>query len=150
MGHLEAYMPIIWLALAIIFAITEGVSVQLVSIWLAIASVITAALAALGLSLPLQIVVFLVVTFLLLALTRPVVKRLLHTKRQSTNADQVIGKTAIVRQAIDNDENTGRVYVMGLEWKARSLTGEKFRKEQKVRIQAIEGVTLIVEAEPVY
>lgn len=147
---LTGYMPIVWLALGILFAIIEGASVQLVSLWLAIAAIITAALAALGLSVGLQIAVFLLISIVLLALTRPVAKRLMQTKRQSTNADQVIGKTGIVRQSIDNETGAGRVYVMGLEWKARSMTGEQFQKDDRVRIQAIEGVTLIVSAEPVY
>lgn len=43
----QQYAPIVWLLLAIAFAVSEGLTVQLVSIWFAVGAAITAAEAAL-------------------------------------------------------------------------------------------------------
>jgi membrane protein implicated in regulation of membrane protease activity len=80
-----------------------------------------------------------------LILTRPFVKKVLKAKRISTNADQVIGKTAVVIEDIDNDLAAGRVICMGLDWSARSVDGSRIKAGKKATVERIEGVKLIVK-----
>ena len=95
--------PVGWLLLGVLFAVVEGLTVQLVSIWFAIGAAVTAVAAAFtNLSLTGQFWLFLVVSAVLLAATRPLVKR---GKRVPTNADRLLGQIGIVQQAIDNDWN---------------------------------------------
>ena len=92
----------IWFGLLILFGILEAVTVSVVSIWF-MAGSLAAILAALcGASLPVQIVLFLAVSVALLACLRPLVRKYVSPKITATNADRVIGKTAVVTESIDN------------------------------------------------
>ena len=102
--------------------------------------------AVLGGSIWIQIVVFLVLSGLSLALIRPFAARLLKTSRTPTNADRVIGKTAVVTEAIDNVEGKGQVNVSGQVWSARSEHDVVIPTGTEVRVLRIEGVKLFVEA----
>ncbi len=138
--------PFIWLIVGIVMAVAEGLTVQMVAIWFAIGAVGASIAAVLGVAPIYQFLVFILLSCIALALTRPFVRKLMaHNKREATNADQVIGQSGIVRQAIDNDLGTGRVTAMGLDWTARAKDGQKIPEGEKVRVLAIEGVKLIVE-----
>lgn len=60
-----------------------------------------------------------------------------------------IGREAIVTEAIDNLHETGAVRLSGVEWSARSADGSPVAAGTVVRIDAIEGVKLIVTPIPV-
>jgi len=142
-------MIIIWIVAIVIFVVIEAATIQLVSIWFGIAAIVALIVAALGAEIWLQVVVFIVVAALLLILTRPIVKRLQKkSPGAKTNADRVIGEQAVVLKAIDNDRAEGQVKVLGQIWTARSENGAKIPAGQKVVVQAIQGVKVIV-SEPV-
>ena len=138
-------MEIIWLALLIVFAITEGVTVALVSIWFmggALAALIAALCRA---ELWVQVVLFFAVSILLLLCLRPLSKRLIKQKKVATNADSNIGKEAVVTEHIDNLQGSGAVRISGVEWSARSADGSEIEKGAVVRVLRIEGVKVCVE-----
>ena len=138
-------MEIIWLALLIVFAITEGVTVALVSIWF-MGGALAALIAALcGAELWVQVVLFFAVFILLLLCLRPLSKRLIKQKKVATNADSNIGKEAVVTERIDNLQGSGAVRISGVEWSARSADGSEIEKGAVVRVLRIEGVKVCVE-----
>ena len=138
-------MEIIWLALLIVFAITEGVTIALVSIWL-MGGALAALIAALcGAELWVQVVLFFAVSILLLLCLRPLSKRLIKQKKVATNADSNIGKEAVVTERIDNLQGSGAVRISGVEWSARSADGSEIEKGAVVRVLRIEGVKVCVE-----
>ena len=138
-------MEIIWLALLIVFAITEGVTVALVSIWF-MGGALAALIAALcGAELWVQVVLFFAVSILLLLCLRPLSKRLIKQKKVATNADSNIGKEAVVTEHIDNLQGSGAVRISGVEWSARSADGSEIEKGAVVRVLRIEGVKVCVE-----
>lgn len=138
-------MEIIWLALLIVFAITEGVTVALVSIWF-MGGALAALIAALcGAELWVQVVLFFAVSILLLLCLRPLSKRLIKQKKVATNADSNIGKEAVVTERIDNLQGSGAVRISGVEWSARSADGSEIKKGAVVRVLRIEGVKVCVE-----
>ena len=138
-------MEIIWLALLIVFAITEGVTVALVSIWF-MGGALAALIAALcGAELWVQVVLFFAVSILLLLCLRPLSKRLIKQKKVATNADSNIGKEAVVTERIDNLQGSGAVRISGVEWSARSADGSEIEKGAVVRFLRIEGVKVCVE-----
>lgn len=138
-------MEIIWLALLIVFAITEGVTVALVSIWF-MGGALAALIAALcGAELWVQVVLFFAVSILLLLCLRPLSKRLIKQKKVATNADSNIGKEAVVTERIDNLQGSGAVRISGVEWSARSADGSEIEKGAVVRVLQIEGVKVCVE-----
>ena len=133
-----------WLAAFVALAALEAATVNLVSIWFAVGALAALIAAALGAPLWLQVTVFILASALSLALTRPLARRLLARRRVPTNADRVLGQTCEVTEAIDNTAGTGAVYADGKTWTARSRSGAPIPAGTLVRIQAVEGVKLIV------
>ncbi len=141
---MEAYLPYLWLAVIVVAAVVEGVTAQLVSIWF-VAGGVGALIANLcGATLWVQTIVFVLVTALTLAATRPLVKKLLDFKRVDTNAGRYIGKIGIVTMQINNTLGSGQVNVSGSIWTARSEDGSTVEIGEHVLIKSIEGVKLIV------
>ena len=138
-------MTIVWLALAIAMALLEAITVQLVSIWFTIGAIAACITSLFTDNIIIQVAVFVVVSAIALAVTRPLVKKLRKRKAEATNADRYIGKTAIVLTEIDNDKAQGMVKVDNEKWTARSVNGEPIEEGTAVTITAIEGVKLMVE-----
>ena len=99
----------IWLIILVVLILGEAVTVGLTFIWFAVGALGGLITAWLGGEIWLQIVVFLVLSGLSLALIRPFASQFLKTSRTATNADRVIGQTAVVPPTIDNVEGKGQV-----------------------------------------
>lgn len=135
-----------WLALVIIFVVVECLTVGLVSIWFAGGALVAMIFAMAGAGAIWQDIVFLVVSGLLIIVTRPFAKKYLLTKKEKTNYQSIIGGVAKVIETIDNYNQTGAAFVDGKEWTARS-TEDKVIVEagSLVEVVAIEGVKIIVK-----
>jgi len=142
---MEQYFPYIWLALIVVTAILEAVTAQMISIWIVVGGVAAFLTALLGGPVWLQMVVFVAVTLLTLIITRPLVKKLIHTRKTSTNADRYVGQKAQVILPIDNQQGTGQVKVEGSIWSARTVDGSTLETGDSVTVEAIEGVKLLVK-----
>lgn len=140
----ENTMLIVWAIAIIAFGVFEGMTAQLVSIWFVIGSIAALIATICHASLPVQIVVFIAVTILALVITRPLVKKYIHPKKERTNADRVIGQVGVVTEEIDNIKATGQVKVDGKVWSARSLDGSIIPENEQITVKEISGVKLIV------
>ena len=141
-------MSIVWVVLMVVFLVVEAATAGLTCIWFAIGSLAALIAALFDAQLWLQIVWFLVISFVTLYFTRPLVKKYVNSRSQPTNADMVIGKEALVTEDIDNVEATGAVSVGGKVWTARSADGGRIKSGAVVSVLRIEGVKLIVEPVP--
>ena len=139
-------MVAVWSVLTLVLLVVEFATYGLTSIWFAIGSLCALVTALLGAPLWLQILWFILISILTLALTRPLVKKYINGRALPTNADRVIGMLVPVREAIDNLNGTGAVFADGKLWTARSAGGETLRAGEIVRVREIRGVTLIVSA----
>ena len=134
-----------WLALLVVFLIAEAACpIHLVSIWFALGALIALLCAALGASAWLQITLFVVVSGVLLALLWPLAKKFLNPRVTATNVDSVIGSVGLVITAIDNVEAQGQVKLGGMEWTARSTSGDPIGVGTEVRVDKVEGVKVYV------
>ena len=106
-----------------------------------------AALVAASLSLEVvtQLVIFVLFSAALLVVVRPFCRRFLKTRNEPTNADRIIGRTAIVTEQIDNIRETGAVKVLGVVWSARSRDEMVIPAGTEVKIVEIRGVKAVVE-----
>ena len=140
------FFTILWLALMVVFLVTEAATVTMVSLWFAAGSL--AALAASLLHAPvwLQVVLFLAVSALLLAALRPMARKHFTPKLSKTNVDAVVGSRGYVTADIDNVCATGSVKLGAMEWTARSTTGCIIPKGTLVQVDKIEGVKVFVTA----
>ena len=142
-------MEFLWLALIVVFAVIEGATTALTTVWFIGGALAALAAALLHAELWLQITLFFAVSVVLLTALRPLVKKYLRPRTVRTNAAGNIGREAIVTEAIDNLHETGAVRLSGVEWSARSADGSPVAAGTVVRIDAIEGVMLIVTPIPV-
>ena len=125
-----------WLIASAVFLLVEIMTLGLTSIWFAGGAVVAAITALFGVPFWVQMLIFIVVTCLLFALTRPVA------------TDALIGQTALVKETINNMESKGLVQLNGQDWTARSFeAGEIIPEGSEVIVKEIRGVKLIVERE---
>ena len=135
---------IIWLALMIFFIWLEAETVAVVSLWFAAGSLAAAIAGWAGGNLVIQIIVFAAVSGVLLWLLRPITKRYFTPKLVKTNLDAIIGAEGIVTKDIDNTHSAGQVKLNGMEWTARSTTGEQIPEGTQIKVDKIEGVKVYV------
>lgn len=138
----------IWLIAAIVLVIIELLTAGFGVICFAVGALFSALAAFLGMdSLVWQLLIFAVASVLCFIFLRPVVLRFLDKKSKDvkTNADALIGKTAIVSETIDSSANQGRVAVDGDDWKAVSADGSVINKGEKVEIVSRDSIILTVK-----
>jgi membrane protein implicated in regulation of membrane protease activity len=141
---------IFWLILFVILLVIEILTMGLTTIWFAGGALVAFILAFVGFGLPVQIIVFLLVSIGLLVLTRPIAMKFFNQERQKTNAESLIGQKAIVLERIDTLHGTGRAEVNGMEWSAKTDdSDETIDAGEVVVIEGIQGVKLIVRKEEV-
>ena len=144
----ESLQKIVWLALLLLFAGGEALTVGLTSIWFAAGSLCALIAALLGAQLWVQIALFLTASVLCLLAVRPLARRHLNNRVEPTNADRVIGEQAQVTEDIDNIRGRGAVVIRGVAWTARSEDGSPLPAGTLVRVLRIEGVKVFVERSP--
>ena len=144
----ESMQKIVWLALLLLFAGAEALTVGLTSVWFAAGALAALTAALLGGALWIQIALFLIVSVLCLLAVRPLARRHLNNKVEATNADRVIGEQAQVTEDIDNIHGRGAVVIRGVAWSARSEDGLPVPAGSLVRVLRIEGVKVFVERVP--
>ncbi len=136
---------IYWLIAFVILVGIEIATMALPTIWFAGGAFVAFLLSLFGTPLEIQLAVFVVVSFVLLFLTRPFASKYVNSNTVKTNADSLIGKEARVTEEINNDLGTGTAGVGGQELTARAAEDSKIHAVgTKVRIKEIQGVKLIV------
>ena len=134
-----------WLALIVVFIVLEAATVNLVSVWFIGGAVAGLVCAILGAGTLLQVTVFILVSALMLALLRPVLKKYLRVKPTKTNADRLVGQEALVTEQIDNLRETGAIRINGVLWTAKSADDTQIPIDTRVVIERIEGAKVYVK-----
>lgn len=135
---------VLWLVIAFAAGVIEAATVSLVSVWLAIGAVCAAVAAAFGAAAYVQCIVFLVVSLALLIFTAKLCRKLRESKKVPTNADRLIGCTAVVTEDIDPVQGKGAVKVMGREWSAQLCDGATAKIGDEAIVESISGAHLVV------
>ena len=138
------WAAIVWLILTVAFLAVEAVTVTVVSLWFAAGALAAMATALLGAGIWLQTGVFLAVSAVALTALRPLVRKFLTPKLTATNIDSLIGSVCIVTADIDNIVSSGQVKLNGMEWTARSSSGDPIPQGTRVTVDRIEGVKVFV------
>ena len=133
----------VWMSAAVVFLIIELVSPTLVFACFVAGAVSSGVY---SLFFPegyyIQIGIFVVVSVVLLPLTRRLAEKITKPSPQITNVDRMIGEVALVTKAIDPDTG-GQVRFEGEVWGARA--GEPIEVNAKVRIVSLSGTRVHVE-----
>lgn len=139
------WAAIFWLAAMVVLLIVEAACpIHLVSIWFAAGALAAMVVSLLGGVLWVQITVFCVVSGVLLVALWPFIRKFLNPHLTKTNVDSVIGTQGVVTADIDNLNAQGQVKLGGMEWTARSTSGENIPAGTRVQVDRIEGVKAFV------
>src|SRR5215213_9678903 len=136
---------LLWLIAAGLFAAGEVVSLDLVLLMFAGGALGGMTVALIGGATVLQMVAFIAISGVLLALVRPIATKHLtqRTPLQLDGVDNLIGRTAKVTREIDS--SSGRIRMGADEWSARTQhSGETFAVGETVRILQVDGATAVV------
>lgn len=136
---------IFWLIVVVVMAVIEIITLGLTTIWFAGGALVAFLASLFGASLPVQIVLFVLVSLILLAFTRPFAVKFVNKDRIKTNAESLIGKTAVVLEEINNLKAQGLVSINGQDWTARTVDDTVIEKDTVVEIMEISGVKLMVK-----
>ena len=138
-------MPVFWLIAAVIFVISEALTVGLVTLWFAGGALAALAASMLGVGIPVQVALFFVVSIVLLATTRKLFVGKLKTGTTKTNVDALVGEEAKVLTAIKPFE-PGSIKLKGQEWTAVAKDDTlTIASGEVVNVVAIEGVKAVVK-----
>ncbi len=138
-------VPVIWLAAGVLLAIAELFTLDFVLIMLA-AGAFAAALAGLAdVSIPIQVLVFALVSAAGLGAVRPAIKRRLHRGADPAvmGVDAIEGSEATVIEQIA--EGRGMVKIGGELWSARPYdVTQVIEAGVQVRVVEVRGATALV------
>ena len=134
----------IWLIIAVVLAVIEASTVQLVCIWFALGAVLALITSVFTENILVQVLVFIFSSVIMLAFTRKIVNRLTGSKSEATNADSLIGKTFTISEEVNNDAGTGTLKARGTVWSVVNVEEAVIPSGTKVIIEKIEGVKLFV------
>ena len=138
--------PIYWIIIFIVLLVIEIATLGLTTIWFAAGALVAFLAGILGFGIITQIVLFLVVSVVLLVLTRPIALKYFNNKRQSTNVESMIGRQGVVLEDIDTIKSQGLVEVDVETWSARTDEPEGvIPKDTIVSVEGVQGVKLIVK-----
>ena len=134
----------VWICFIVTMLIIEASTINLVSIWFAAGALGAILSKVLGGSVTVQMCTFVIISGASLAIAWPFIQKYHNKKKVATNADMLIGKTAIVTEDITRDKFAGKVRISGQEWSAISGDGSDIASGEAVEICEISGVKLIV------
>ena len=119
----QGILVVLWIIVMIVAFIAEALTTALVSVWFGIGALAAVIAALCGANLFVQMVVFVTVSLIALALTRPIVRKLMPGRYIYTNGEDDIGKTAIVIETVDPAAGTGRIRLGDVDWATVSEDG---------------------------
>ena len=136
-----------WVIFALILFIIEMFTAGFAVICLSIGAGGAAIAAATDATLEIQLLTFAIVSLVALAGVRPLLKRLFYRdgEKVATNSSAMVGKHGIVCSDVDGDNESGRVIIEGVDWRAKSLDGDTIPKGTKVVVVAIDSVVLTIK-----
>lgn len=140
-------MWIIWLIVLIVALVIEALTLGLATVWIAAGALVALIMDLCGASVMAQIITMLIVSVVCFVVCIIWIKPLIDDKRtkdiEPTNADRAIGQEAIVIKAINVNDCTGQVKVLGQVWSA--IADTDIPKDSKVKVLSMTGVKLKVE-----
>jgi membrane protein implicated in regulation of membrane protease activity len=144
-------VTLVWIAVALAFAIVEVMTVALFGAFVALGALGAAVAAFLGGDYLSQAILFAGVSVVgILVVRRPLMNYL--QRRQSpemqSGAAGMIGQTALVVDAIGGPHVRGHVRIAGEDWPALTRDGRPVEAGQAVRVVDIRRATLVVEPAP--
>ncbi|KLU61555.1 hypothetical protein CEB3_c19870 [Peptococcaceae bacterium CEB3] len=129
----------IWLGIVAFSLIFEFFSRTFFTLWFGIGAIIAFMLSFLGLPVPVQIVVFLAISLILLAVFR---QYAVKSYKHKTNIHELIGKETVI---CGENTNGSLAKLNGIEWTAETEDGKALNIGDRVLVRGIRGIKLVVK-----
>jgi membrane protein implicated in regulation of membrane protease activity len=134
-----------WLILAAVLLIGEIFTAGFFLLWFGIAAAAAAVTSFLGGSVPLQWIVFVVLSLILWGGSRRFAKRMLKDiPTDAVGATRYVGMKGIVIEDVDNSSASGMVRVEREEWRAEAVGAETIPKGSRIVVTDVSGTRLLV------
>lgn len=130
---------IVWLVLFVVFSVIEISFPALVSVWFAVSAMILTVISGKINNLIYEFYIFVILSLLLLIVTKPLVKRLLAKRNPIEN--RIYGQKVKIISVLENE--IYEVKLDGKYWKA--ISNEKFQLGENGIVKEIKGNKLILE-----
>lgn len=131
-----------WIVLAAFCFIGEMLTTGFFLLWFAVGASLAALLNYLGFDPAVQIISFIIISLLLIALSRPLAQRITREPPRKAASDRLIGRKGWVVEDVKSDSG-GVVKVDGDVW--RAISSQNIIKGKKIRVKKVESVKLYVE-----
>lgn len=135
---------IVWLILAGFFFVLEIATEGFLVFWFGIGAVAAIGTSFLTENIFIQVAVFVIVSIILVLSTRKLTDKI-KPKEVPTNVYTILGKKAVVSQAIDSAKGSGQIKIDGDLWSAKSEAEEIIEEGSTVEILSIDGVRAVVK-----
>jgi membrane protein implicated in regulation of membrane protease activity len=138
---------IVWIVVGIALFALEASTVTFVALYFGVAALVAALAAALGAGIPLQLILFAVVSVATLVSTRGIVKRTMQrTPLVRSNVSSLVGRRGVVTVPITAAAGRGQIRVGTEYWTARPYMEDSGDIEEgaPVEVLAIEGNSALV------
>ncbi len=136
----------IWLGVVVITLVVEFLTLDLVSIWIALGAFVAMILAGCKVGFEIQIIVAVVIAVGSILGLRKVALKWLNKSKEKTNLDLLIGKRVKLITKITEDE-MGTVKINGITYSVKEKNNQVVEEKEYVIIEKIEGNKLIVRKE---
>ncbi|HOJ89141.1 MAG TPA: NfeD family protein [Pseudothermotoga sp.] len=135
---------VVWLIFGVIFVIGEIFTPTFFLFWFGIGAFVASAVSV-AFGTLIQVITFIVVSGLLVILTRPLTKKLTKEQPRKIHVDEIIGKIGSVVETVNNEQGKGLVKIDGDIWRAYSKDDSIIQEGEKVKILRVEGAHVVVE-----
>ena len=133
-----------WLIIAGLAFVAEIFTAGFLIFWFGISALVTMVLSFFVSDIIIQSTVFIILSIILLLLTRPIVNKFVNTKTVNTNVFSLIGKKGKVIKELNPIDGKGQIKVNGEIWSAEEVNGKIIPENAEVEIIDIKGVKAIV------
>ncbi len=135
-----------WLILSGLFLLIEIFNSGFLIFWFSIGALVAMVVSFVINNIIIQATIFLIVSTLLLFITKPFVNKILPKDSFiKTNSNSIEGKIGKVIVDIEPIESKGQIKINGEVWSAKSANNTYISKDTEVIIEKIEGVKAIVK-----
>ena len=140
---------ILWIVFALVLIVAEIFTTGFVLLWFGIAALIAGFAAMLGFDLPVQFLLFFIISISLIAASRTIfVKYLSYENTENelkTGVDALPGKIGTVVTSSQGALNEGAVKVFGSTWTAFPTdSDEPLREGDRVIVERVQGASIYV------
>lgn len=145
MTEIANYMTYVWLAVMALLVVIEAMTVALVSIWGAISALLMIFISRTGMAPVSQVLLFLLMSIVLMVLTRPFAVRKLGIGKNKTNVDAMVGEEVLVTKEVRPFQKGEAKSKNGVIWSVTGLEGKPLARGAVAIVHSVQGNTLVVK-----